>query len=389
VKLALLKGNRFNPWHMQPFTRMGDDTQVSAFRAESEIQQYFAERDDGSAVFEEERIYFNYEVGGALGYFLWKVRNRLTSHPPYIMPFHDRLETFDLIQTWELFTDWSAQAMEAKERYGVPVSVMVWDNIAYNMENTPERRAIKNRVAEGADLFLVHTERSRRILNLEGIDDERIVQVNPGVDLDVFAPGPPDRKGLEMDADEFMILFVGWLLPRKGIDFLLIALRQLADDPALKNKSLRLHIVGSGPGRDRVEALIDRAGLKRRCTLAGSVPYDKMPALYRAADVFVLPSIATDTWQEQFGMSLIEAMACGRPIITTASGAIPEIVGDAARLCQPNDFLSLYEALKDLILDDALRDNLAQQARQRAEQHFNVTDAAQALSAAYKEILKD
>jgi glycosyltransferase involved in cell wall biosynthesis len=96
---------------------------------------------------------------------------------------------------------------------------MVWDNIPFNFERDFERRMMKHRALRAADRFLVHTERSRRMLAIEGADERRIQHVDPGVDTDLFSPGKADRASFGLNAEDFVILFVGWLLPRKGIEF--------------------------------------------------------------------------------------------------------------------------------------------------------------------------
>lgn len=78
-------------------------------------------------------------------------------------------------------------------------------------------------------------------------------------------------------------------------------------------------------------------------------------------------------------MSLIEAMACGIPCIATRSGAIPEILGDAGLLCQPNDVLSLDDALTQVAEDLVLRGTLARRGRERAERLFGLDDYVEAL----------
>ena len=309
---------------------------------------------------------------------------RIERRDPFIAPFADRLKGFDVIQSWELFTDWSEQAVLAKERFGIPLSVMVWDNIPFNMESSQKQRELKKRVGDAADALIVHTERSRRTLDIEGFDSDKVVKIAPGVDLDMFSPG---QKQNVSDSGTFTILFVGWLLPRKGIDFLLMALRELLQDSSLSKHKICLKIVGSGPGKPRVQKLISRLGIDEACTFEGSKSYDAMPDVYRSADLFVLPSIPMAGWQEQFGMSLIEAMACGTPVISTLSGAIPEIAGDAALLCQPNDFLSLYESIRKVIQEPALRDDLSKAGRSRVEDKFNLGRFSTALSDIYNSLL--
>jgi len=383
MKLALLMGNRFSAWHLAPFARLGADVHPATFRAESEIQQYFNERDDGRTAFALEPICFDTDAGPLAQRLYHRVARRLWDRQPRILPFALRLQGYDIIQSWELFTDWSAQALEAHEKYGVPLSIMVWDNIPFNMEYNPERRALKQRIARAADRFIVHTERSRRVLDIEGVDEKRILKVDPGIDLDTFSPGPPVRERFGLHEDDFVILFVGWLLPRKGLDFLLLALRELVKDPALQHHRYRLLVIGSGPGRDRVESLAGRLGIDDAVRYAGSVPYNEMPEAFRSADAFVLPSIATPEWQEQFGMSLIEAMACGVPVVSTYTGAVPEIMEDAGILCQPNDFVALYDALKRLSTEPALREDLSAKGRDLACARYDVRVYAAALRALY------
>lgn len=387
MRLALLKGNRFNPWHLQAFKRLRGNPSITAFRAESEIQRYFDQRDDKTVGFPVERIYFDTEVGNPVTRWARTFQERYLNRAPRIVPFFERLKDFDVVQSWELFTDWSAQAVMAKERFGTPLAVMVWDNIPFNMERNPGRRMLKQRVAAHADVFMVHTERSRRMLDMEGVPSNRVNLLNPGVDLALFSPGPHRRSDFGLAEEEFVILFVGWLLPRKGIDFLILALRELLNDSQLRGRQVRLLIVGSGPGVDRVEHLIARVGVGHVCTFAGPVPYNRMPDAFRAADLFVLPSIATPEWQEQFGMSLLEAMACGVPVISTLTGAIPEIAGNSAILCQPNDFFALYEATKRLILNPSERTDLGAAGRARAEAHFTLDNYAEALSHIYDGLL--
>jgi len=385
MKLALLKGNRFNPWHLRGFELLRDKgVETTAFRAESEIQNYFSDRSDDKFQFGVERIFFDTQAGNPFQRLVNILNARYRDKSPRILPFYERLKNFDIIQTWELFTDWTEQALEARKRYGVPVSVMVWDNIPFNNESLPEQREIKARAIQEADRFLVYTERSRRTLLIEGAPADKISVLNPGVDTRLFCPGEKDRSSLDVADDEFLVLFVGWFLPRKGLDFLLLAMRELLNDHEMAGRRIRLLHVGSGPGKDRIEELVKRLELKDYCTFAGSVPYEKMPGIYRAADVFVLPSVATPAWQEQFGMSLIEAMACGVPVISTLSGAIPEVAGDAGILCQPNDFMALKHALKGIIMDSGRCEQLSTAARGRVLSNYSIDDHVNSLNEIYR-----
>ncbi len=388
MRIALLKGNRFNPWHLKGFSLLRGNPEITAFRAGSEVQDRLEQRDDGSLGFRIEPIHFDTQAGNPLVSAKNTLLARYGDREPAILPFHDRLEGFDIVQTWELFTDWSSEAALARERLSTRLVVMVWDNIPFNMEQDERRRTIKRQVAAAADRFLVYTERSRRTLLIEGVSANRITRIEPGVDTQAFSPGPARREEFGISEGDFVILFVGWLLPRKGLDYLLLAVAELLANPPATDRKVKLVIAGSGPGRERIDALVARTGIAEACVFVEPLPYGRMPELFRCADVFVLPSIATPTWQEQFGMSLVEAMATGVPAVCTHTGAVPEIASEGAILCQPNDFVSLHEALDRLMRNPSLREDLGSAGRALAVERFDLAKHAEALSDVYDEVLE-
>ena len=108
---------------------------------------------------------------------------------------------------------------------------------------------------------------------------------------------------------------------------------------------------------------------------------------YACADMFVLPSIPVEKWLEQFGMVLVEAMACRKPIISTLSGSIPDVVGDAGILAQPADFYSHYQAMKQPVLSPRLSGDLAIRARKRAKTEFNSVRIAEETAGIYRTLV--
>jgi len=105
------------------------------------------------------------------------------------------------------------------------------------------------------------------------------------------------------------------------------------------------------------------------------------------ADVFVLPSVPDRRWQEQFGMVLIESMACGKPVISTLSGSIPEVVGDNAILVQSFDFLELYKALKKILSDEKLQYELGKKGREFVVKNYNAVDTARKIEKIYSSLI--
>jgi glycosyltransferase involved in cell wall biosynthesis len=114
-----------------------------------------------------------------------------------------------------------------------------------------------------------------------------------------------------------------------------------------------------------------RLGLEGIVSHSPSVPDSKIPRLFASADVFVLPSIPALGWEERFGMVLTASMACGTAIITARSGAIPEVLGDAAVLVAPGNYRALAQAMTDLLLDERQQAHLSAAAASRARDLFD------------------
>src|SRR5206468_943807 len=126
-----------------------------------------------------------------------------------------------------------------------------------------------------------------------------------GVDPELFAPGPPSAKEA---GRPFTIGFAGRLVPEKGVALLVEACAGLQSE-------FSLVILGRGPERAAIETLGRQAGLADHMILRDPVPSVRMPDELRQLDVLVLPSRRQPNWAEQFGRVLVEAMACGVPVI--------------------------------------------------------------------------
>ncbi len=112
-----------------------------------------------------------------------------------------------------------------------------------------------------------------------------------------------------------------------------------------------------------------------------------MPKIYQQADIFVAPSRPTKTWEEQYSTVLLEAQAAGLPIVTTATGGIPENVGDAAVLVAPGDVRAITRAIKAFLRDPGLRASYAKKARDRAVRVHDITIGANKLDLLYQKLL--
>ncbi|MFQ6100913.1 MAG: glycosyltransferase family 4 protein [Anaerolineae bacterium] len=197
-----------------------------------------------------------------------------------------------------------------------------------------------------------------------------------GVAPEVFAPNTDERD----PARGFIIGYVGRLVPEKGVGLLLEAVAGMTG-------VWRLAIVGVGPEQERLDSLARQLGLADRVVFEGVIPSLRMPAFYRQLDVLVLPSRSRLNWVEQFGRVLIEAMACGVPVIGSDCGEIPNVVDDAGLIFPENDAGSLRECLTRLMRDADLWVDLARRGRERVLAHFTQAQVAAQTVAVYREMV--
>jgi glycosyltransferase involved in cell wall biosynthesis len=200
------------------------------------------------------------------------------------------------------------------------------------------KRAVEQLVYRRVDEIIVLSGAFKRVLVEEyGVSPWRVHVVPPGVDLESFSPG--DRKEararLGVPEDAWVALSVRRLVPRMGLDVLLDAWQEalFTDGDAL------LLVVGEGPACPELEARAKRLGLAGRVRFLGAVSEEELVTCYRAADVSVVPSISL----EGFGLVVLEALACGTPVIASDVGGLPETLRalDRRLVVPPGDSAAL------------------------------------------------
>ena len=233
-----------------------------------------------------------------------------------------------------------------------------WETIAHNNEKLKSFRAWKHEAYQYVDLFHTPTIRAKDALVTEGVDAKKIVVIPYGVDLSRFSPAKPAKRQRKV------ILTVARLEPEKGMEAITKVAAQLPQYDFL--------VVGQGSHPTTGSNVSVR-----------SVPYSQIPAVYRSADLFFLPSLTTPTWEEQYGMVLIEAMASGIPIVTTECGAIPEVVGPAALVVPENDVQSMVEGIDGLLAYDCAAIQLVRAGRARVAKLYDSAKVALLLARLY------
>jgi len=178
----------------------------------------------------------------------------------------------------------------------------------------------------------------------------------------------PARRRYRLEGGPWL-LTVARLDFHKGIDTVIRAL------PAIRAAvpGTRYAVAGVGSRRDTLAALVAELGLTDAVRLLGFVPDADLPALYNAADLFVLASRRHDLLVEGFGISCVEASACGVAVIGSRSGGIPEAIreGETGLLVEPDDPTALAAAVVRVLGDDALRRRLGAAGRAAVEGYYN------------------
>lgn len=267
-----------------------------------------------------------------------------------------------------------------KERCGFRFVLSWWENIPYRAALNEKASYYKKFIMDKVDMFLPFTHKAKEALLIEGVDEEKIRVIYPAVDLERFSPGEKPSylmDKMKIPGSSFVILYVGKLVSWKGVHNLIYMAR------ILKQKGIKNFVVavtGKGAQKESMEKMIKESGIEGHFRFLDFVEYDEIPDIHRMADVFVLPSYPVMTWQEQLGSVLVEAMASAKPVISTLSGSIPEVVGDAGILIPPGDFTALADNVIKLMEETALREDLSAKARERAEKMFNADTIAAELS---------
>ncbi len=242
-------------------------------------------------------------------------------------------------------------------------------------------RAIGAFTLRAADHVSCWSEEAIQVLRAEGY--HRSVNIMPimGTDTRCFYPKPSVSLRRQMGIQSsFVAGCVGRLVPEKGISALLRAAKYLY--PVIS-----VLVIGDGPARDELQMLAAHLGIQDQCRFIGAQPYDRLPDYFNALDVLVLPSLTTRVWKEQFGRVLIEAMACGVPVIGSDSGAIPEVIGEAGLIFPEGDARALADCLRRLIDSPELRMDLTQRGIARVQAYYTQERIAQQTLEVYQRLL--
>ena len=225
--------------------------------------------------------------------------------------------------------------------------------------------------ARAATRLLADSQATRQdLIRYYDTPEEKIAVVYPGRD-ETLAPvaGEESLAGIRAryGLSESYLLYVGTLHPRKNLVRLVQAfaalLQSLAASSDRRKDGLQLVLAGQkGWHYDEIFAEVRRLGLTERVVLTGYVPGADLGGLLSGALAFVFPSL-----YEGFGLPVLEAMACGTPVVCSATSSLPEVAGDAALLVDPLDTEEISRALDQIVVDDSLRQVLVERGFQQVQ----------------------
>jgi len=268
-------------------------------------------------------------------------------------------ERWDAVHCWEEPYVASAAQVARAARPDAPLVFATFQNIAKTYP--PPFNWIERTARHRANGMVAFGETTREVLSSRGWR-QPVRTIPVGVDVNRFAPDAPcraqTRAAFGWDADTPVVGFVGRFVPQKGLPLLQHALSSLSTP-------WRALFIGSGPMSADVTAWAAAYG--DRVRIESGVSHDRVPAYLNAMDILCAPSQTTPSWREQFGRMLIEAFACGVPVVASDSGEIPYVVGDAGLVLPERDAAAWARTLEALLRDADRRADLGRRGRARAE----------------------
>lgn len=294
---------------------------------------------------------------------------------PYVQKregFARRLEMWNRLlpyagRRWDLiYFPWNSAAIGCLPVFdlGCPVVLSCRGSQVSVAPHNPEREELREGLrATFARAAVVHcvSEATRKDASRMGLNPNKAWIIRPAVDPEHFCPAPVRPS----HGAEFVVITVGSLIWRKGFEWGLLAVRQLAD----RGVPVRFDIIGDGPERQRVLYTIADLGLEKHVRWLGRKSPNEILEQVRQADAFVLPSLG-----EGISNAVLEAMACGIPVVTTDCGGMREAVTDGVEgfVVAQRDAAGMADALAKLAGDAALRQRMGAAGRERVVRNFSL-----------------
>jgi glycosyltransferase involved in cell wall biosynthesis len=307
------------------------------------------------------------------------------TRPVHVMLYGRRLrdllhQPWDLVHCWEEPYVASAGQVTAWTPPGVPLVFATFQNISKRYP--PPFNWIEHRTLARADGVIAFGETVRSVLATRRPRPARVRVIPPGVDTLCFAPNAAARRQIRQSlgwSDGTPVVgFLGRFVAEKGIGWFTRVLDEIA-------RPWRALFVGSGPLEAELRAWAARR--PAQVAIETGASHDDVPRWLNAMDVLCAPSLTTARWREQFGRMLIEAFACGVPVVASSSGEIPHVVGDAGIVVPEGDARRWRAAITSLLDDENARRSLGEKGRRRAIASYDWASIADQHAEFFEEVL--
>ncbi len=303
---------------------------------------------------------------------------------PSIKDFLSNLD-FDIVHAHEIYQPISLQSFRAAIKKRKPYGFSQHRNFyPRNVQGQLLKmfyRSVGKTIVNSCDFVCATSSSAVSFLNDFGVK-RRVAFLPNCLDIRKF------RQGINLDLKERMglhgykvVLFVGRLYKDKGVKYLIKAFKAIRD----RYSGVKLIIAGNGPERERLELQAAKYDLRKDVIFLGHYPHHKIPELYNVCDVFVLPSLI-----EPFGMVLIEAMACGKPVIGSKVGGILDIIEDGKNgfLTKAGDSTQMAKQIEVLLLSEEMCRKFGRRSREIVEISFSYEMVAKKAAKIYKKALE-
>ena len=205
------------------------------------------------------------------------------------------------------------------------------------------------------------------------VDEKKITVIPNGIDIGIFKPSSI-KKSLSFR----IVTTASADIPLKGLRHLILALPRVIR----KFPFTTLTVIGKSPEKSNLNKLIDDLDLEDKITFRSGISEKEIVKTYHDSDIAVIPSL-----YEGFGFGAGEAMACGVPLISTDSGGLKQVIGDAALKIKPGSVNEIEEGILKLFTQEKIRQELAKKGRERMEEFFDWKIAASAYIEVFKKII--
>jgi glycosyltransferase involved in cell wall biosynthesis len=279
-------------------------------------------------------------------------------------------------EPWSLVTYQMMRRCVARQK---PVIFFTWQNIYKTYP--PPFSFFERFTFAHARAAIAGNQEAKEILKRRGFSNPVTVLPQLGVDPELFHKEDTTKLRAELKLDDsFVIGYVGRIVESKGIADLIRAFALIPDTCVLV-------VVGEGAFRDSAQRLAGELSVGSRLRWVARIPSLSVPKYMSLLDVLVLPSKTTGGWKEQFGHVLIEAMACGTPVLGSDSGEIPHVIGDAGLVFAEGNISELAAQLTMLHGNPSCRATLSQKGHERIRKEFTDDKIAQQTVEIYSDVL--